>query len=327
MPGQQTPPTEAPTVSLNGPSPTRPPRSSRTRIGLLAGIGALSVVVLALAAILILSGSQSAAKSSAAQTASAVYQQKLTTALAPLLTANQTLSSALQSVDGSQSTLHQAQSAVTQAQAAVATSDGAVAILSAPSNDVTLQQQTQQALTQETGYLQGVSATLADPIGQSSSALRTLATSTQAAFVPIALVAPGAPASISGTDNLLAWVSGANAAAKKATPPQVINNSTTTTVVAPALVSGEGQGVSYCSPGVYVNSDTTCPFAENVFSAYYDQYASNGDTFGDYTVTATSPATGETYTDSCQESADGSQIDCSHGTDLVNLTTAAISAY
>jgi hypothetical protein len=324
-----TPPTDAPTQSLNGPSPAGPPKSSRTRVGLIAAAGGLSLVVLAVAAMLIVSSSHSSSQTAASQTASAVYQQKLSTALAPVVPANLSLSSALQGVDGSKSTLHQAQMASTAALAAVSTASGAVAILTVPSADTTLSQQTQQALVQETGYLQGVSSTLSDPIGQSSSSLRSLATNTQAAFVPIASVAPGGSTSISGTGNLLAWAAGANAAATTKTPAPA--TTTTTTTVAPAAPattgSGLGQSLSYCSTGVYVNSATTCPFAENVFVAYFAQYSANGDTFGNYAVQATSPATGTTYTDECQESADGSQIYCSHGTDLVNLTTAAIAAY
>ena len=327
----QTPPTDAPTLSLNGPTPPGPPRSSRTRTALIAAAGALTLVVLAIAAIVVVSSSHSSSQTAASQNASTLYQQKLSIGLAPVVPANQSLSSALQAVDGSKSTLNQAQIATTAAQAAVSTASGAVTILTVPSDDTTLSQQTQQALVQENGYLQGVSSTLSNPAGQSSSSLRSLATNTQAAFVPIASVAPGGSTSIGGTGNLLAWASGASAAATKKAPAATTTTTTTTTTVAPTVtpppVSGLGQSVSYCSSGVYVNSVTTCPFAENVFVAYFDQYSANGDTFGNYAVEATSPATGDTYTDECQESADGSQIYCSHGTDLVNLTTAAIAAY
>ncbi len=219
--------------------PQQPPGSHRV-IALIAAVGALSVVVLALAAILILGNSHSSAKNTASQTASAIYQQKLSAALGPLVSANQALSSALAAIDGSPHSITAAQNATTQAQGAVASVNGAIAALPVPVSETTLQQQTQQALTQETGYLQGVSGTLSDPIGQSSSSLRTLATNTQTAFVSIASVAPGASTSISGTDNLLAWVSGANAAAnaaaKKAQQPIVINH--TTTVVQPPPYEG-----------------------------------------------------------------------------------------
>ena len=52
-------------------------------------------------------------------------------------------------------------------------------------------------------------------------------------------------------------------------------------------------GTSHCGGGVYVNSATTCPFAQNVRSAYS---RSGG---GDTTITAYSPATGRTFVMSC----------------------------
>lgn len=321
--------TAPPHLDGQPPQPPQEPPRSHQPMALVGAIGALALAVLALAAILILSGSHDTSRN----TASALYHQKLSTALGPLVTDNQALSSALQNIDGSPHTITAAQNATTQAQSALTAARGAVAILTVPASEVPLSQQAQQALTQEGGYLQGVSATLADPIGQSSSSLRSLATNTQAAFVPIASVAPGASTSISGTDNLLDWVSGATASAKATQQPTVINNNTITTLApstptaTPAPVNGEGHSVSYCSPGVYVNADTSCPFAENLFTAYYNQYAANNNTFGDYTVSAYSPTTSTTYSDYCEESADGSQIYCSHGTDLVNITTAAISSY
>jgi hypothetical protein len=226
----QTPPTDAPTLSLNGPSPSGPPKPSRTRVGLIAAASVLALAVVALAAVLIVNTSHSSSQTAANQTPGAAYQQKLSTGLTRLVPANLSLSSALQAIDGSQSTLHQAQAATTAAQAAVSTASGAVTILTVPSSDVTLSQQTQQALVQETGYLQGVSSTLLAPAGQASSSLRSLATNTQAAFVPIASVAPGGSTSISGTGNLLAWAAGANASPKKTPPPATTTTTTTATV-------------------------------------------------------------------------------------------------
>ena len=220
--------------------PQEPPKSHR-RIALIAAVGALSLAVLALAGILVLSNSHPSAKRTPA---SAIYQQKLSTALAPLVTANQTLSSALEGIDGSPHSITVAQSATTQTQEALSAVRGAVAILPVPASQAGLQQQTQQALTQENGYLQGVSSTLSDPIGQSASALRTLATNTQTAFVSIASVAPGASTSITGTDNLLNWVAGAQAAAKPKPEIKIINNNTTTTTT----VVQPYQGPYYAPP-------------------------------------------------------------------------------
>jgi hypothetical protein len=294
--------------------PQEPPKSHRP-MALFGAIGALSLAVLALAAILILSGSHSSSQNTA--TPAAVYQQKLNTALAPLMTANQTLSTALGGIDGSQHSITAAQNAVTEDEAAVAAVRGAVAILPVPSADATLQQQTQQALTQETGYLQGVSGTLADPTSQSSSSVRSLATNTQAAFVPIASVAPAASTSITGTDNLLNW---ATSAAKLSQQPKQIVKNTTTTVITPGGgTPNPGGGLSYCDQNIQVNSVTSCPFAQNVFVAYWAT-ANQGSA----TVTAYSPATGNTYDIDC--STNGVTVDCSGGTTNGAFITFPMSA-
>lgn len=78
----------------------------------------------------------------------------------------------------------------------------------------------------------------------------------------------------------------------------------TTTVVTdpppPALSSGS------CGSGLQVNSATSCPFAQNVQSAYYSQVGSGGGT-----VIAYSPTTGKTYAMSCTT---GEGVVCTGGT-------------
>jgi hypothetical protein len=68
---------------------------------------------------------------------------------------------------------------------------------------------------------------------------------------------------------------------------------------APSTPSGSTApaGTSSCSGGLYVNSVTTCPFAENVRSAY------NRSGGGDATVEAYSAATGRTYLMTCSDDA------------------------
>jgi serine/threonine-protein kinase len=51
-----------------------------------------------------------------------------------------------------------------------------------------------------------------------------------------------------------------------------------------------------CGQAVFVNSDTTCPFAQNVEQAYSN---SNSPGTGTTTVTVASPVTGQTYTMQC----------------------------
>ena len=61
-----------------------------------------------------------------------------------------------------------------------------------------------------------------------------------------------------------------------------------------------------CGGLVFVGPDTTCPFAENVAKAY-----TNANDSGNVTVTASSPATGETYTMQC---SGRSPVSCTGGT-------------
>ncbi|MGZ6662630.1 MAG: hypothetical protein ACXVHL_35490, partial [Solirubrobacteraceae bacterium] len=96
------PPPTPPSRHASNPPSSNPPSSappsntpSRFRSVLIAAGGALGLVAIALAAI-ILSGSGS--------NANAVYHQKLTGALAPVLAANTTLSSSLQSLSGTDTT-------------------------------------------------------------------------------------------------------------------------------------------------------------------------------------------------------------------------------
>jgi hypothetical protein len=306
----------------------QPPQRSRRQFALIAlACGAFLATLAALAIVLI---SNSKSTPVVKVNPNAVYQQKLTTTLGPLVADNGALATALGNIDGSQHTITVAQHAATAAQAALTSANGAVAILTVPTADTTLSQQVQQALTQENGYLQGVSATLSDPVGQSSSALRSLVTATQSAFIPLNGIAPGASNSLNGTDNLLSWVSGANGAAKgaaaKAQKPVIINNPTTVVTPAPIVTptpESNSSGLTACDPNISVNSVTSCGFAENVFLAYYDT-ANEGDA----TVTAFSPATGNTYDIDC--STDGVTVNCSGGTTdggFVTFPMSAVTAY
>lgn len=309
----------ATTVGLNGsPPPPAPPPSTKTRTRALIAGSAIALVAIVITGVVLLTGSQSS--HSPKVLPSAVYQQKLSSALTPLVSANQALSNALESIDGQQPSLTKAEFATTQAQAAVASAQGAIGVLTVPASQASLQQQTEQALTQENGYLQAVSATLQNPIGQSSSQLQTLATSTQTALIPLNQVVPGASSSISDPTNLLNWVAGANAASKRqsaAKPPA------TTTTIVQQVSSPASSGLSSCDQNIQVNSDTSCPFAENVFVAYWNS-GSNG-VWGNAYVTAYSPATGLDYTDYC--SLNGTTVSCSHGSDLVVFPLSAVQAY
>lgn len=302
------------------PSPSR----SRSRIMLITAAGALALAAIAVIAIILLNSS-----GSGAPTPTAAYRVKLGGALAPVVSTNQSLSGALQALDGSKKATGAAQNATTQAQSAVTAARGAIGVLTVPTSDTSLSQQAQEALTEESGYLQALASTLSDPAGQSSSQLRPLVTAAQSAMVPLAQVAPGATSSLNGIDNLLSWVAGATAvsnAAKKAqqqssSPPKSSQPQTQ----APAL-SSSPSGLSACDQNISVNSATSCAFADNVFSGYAQDVQQNGGP-GSYVVYGYSPATGQGYDDTCNYNPANQIVLCSHGSDLIQFPYWAASVY
>jgi len=252
-------------------------------------------------------------KNNSSSNAMNTYQRKLTSALTPVVNDNVALSKGLKAVDGSSSTLQGATNATQTAQQDTTSARGALAAVSVPSAGQTLNQQATQALTQEGGYLQAVSSTLSNPSNSSAGSLQSLASATNAAFVPLNTVADGGSTSVYGVDNLLSWVSGAQAAAQKAHDAQqaqqqqpnvtnnnyysnggdtsgqsTVNDSTDTDTVSPMTPT-------YCSNGVYVGADVTCGFAENVFDSVYSQWDNNGNVFPSNVYSVNSPATGQSY--------------------------------
>ena len=204
-----TPPPDQPAQTMAPP----PEKHDHTTRNVLIAAGVLGAVAIAVAAIIILTTSSS----SSSNNTQASYRAKLTPALAPLIAANQSLSSSLQALDGSKTTVSAAQRTTVLTQQALVSTRGAVGVLAAPSSDSTLSQQVQQALTDENGYLQAVSSTLGNP--GTSTQVRALATGAQSALVPLAVVAPGAPSSLTGSDNLISWAQGAAAASSTSPSP------------------------------------------------------------------------------------------------------------
>lgn len=287
-----------------------PHRSSR--LVLILAAGALGLVAVAAAAIIILTGSSSSStksSTSGSQIAVTAYRQKLSTAFAPVLVANKTLSSSLQAIDGSRSSITAARNAETQAESAVVGARGAVGVLTVPNADSTLSQQVQQALTEENGYLEVVSSTLTSPSSRSVSQLQTLATGAQTALVPLAVIAPGAGTSLTGTDNLVSWANGA--AARK--PPKTSGGSSSGSSSSGSSSSGSSSGGTStpassstdCGGGLVAGPNTTCPFAENVKAAWDAAPGINT------TLTVYSPVTHQTYTMTCAQS--GAGITCAGG--------------
>ena len=307
-------------------APTLPAaRRSRSRLMLIAAAGALALAAVAVIAIILLNGSGSSAPS---QTTS--YRAKLGSALAPVVSANESLSGALQAIDGSKKTIGAAQDATSQAQSAVTAARGAIGVLTVPSSGTSLSQQAQEALTEENGYLQALASTLSEPAGQSSSQLRPLITAAQSAMVPLAPVAPGATSSLGGIDNVLSWVAGATAAAQAAKQKAQQHSASTAKpsqpqTTAPAA-SGSPSGLTSCDQNISVNSATSCQFADNVFYQYAQDVQQAGGP-GSYIVDAYSPVTAQDYDDTCSYNPANQIVLCSHGSDLVQFPYWAAEVY
>jgi hypothetical protein len=301
--------------SLNGALSSEPPSASPpqkpSHFAWFAAGGALILVLAAIATVILLSDSNSNNRKSVVVVSNAAYQQKIMGVLTPLVSANQRLSAALTALDGSSKTIFAAQNGTTAAQTAVVAAKGAFAVLTVPQPSLTLSQQAVQALTQESGYLQAVNATLGNPLGNTTASLQPLASATASAFVPLDAIVPGGSTSISGVPNLLNWVAGATAAAqrqKQVTPPTtttiIATPPTTTTPPTLAFTPGDENSsdgfASQCSTTMLIGPDSDCSVAEQVSNDLSNGNVA-GTSFSD-TVTdnANEPATdGQTITFGC----------------------------
>ena len=304
------------TVSMGQvPPASPPPRSNKRLIVIVAALVALLLAGGAIAAIFL--ANKNSVKPKPVRYQSANYQTKLATSLVPIVSDNMALSKALQGIDGSQSTLRAAGNAAQTAQQATVAARGAVAVLTAPESGQTLNQEATQTLTQESGYLQAVNSTLANPSNNASGSLQSLASATNAAFVPLSSVAPSGSTSIYGVDNLLSWVAGAQAAGKRAEQPKVfVTPGPTTTVTspssptpAPSSSPAPRTGMRYCDQNIQADAQTTtCSLADNTFSAYWNSGNSSSG-WGDTVVSAYSSKTGQSYSMTC--STDHTTVWCS----------------
>jgi serine/threonine protein kinase len=106
-----------------------------------------------------------------------------------------------------------------------------------------------------------------------------------------------------GGDNAAVWFTSAQASGQDTSAPTPEPEADTSS--APA-----DESVRACDPNISANSATTCPFAENVFVAYWDDYESFGEQEETY-VSAYSEATGESYGMDCYLEYD--VVDCYGG--------------
>jgi hypothetical protein len=318
------------------PAPNAVRQKPRGRAGFIIAGGVVGLVALAGAAIVLLNSTGSKTSSAAAPTPSAnsAYRQQLTKVLAPVIRSNQAVSASLTAMNGSKHVTNTAKTRATAALAALGGARGGLRVLSAPSADATLSGQVQQALTADNGYLEAVSSTLATPTGTGAGQLQTLATGAQTALVNLDPVVAGASTSISGTSNLTSWANGAAGAHHAPnTTPQATNPTNPTpaapapATTTPAPTPTPAPGLTACDQNISVDAATTsCAFADSLFAGYASIVQANGGPLS-ADVTATSSATGVTYTDSCEYDPSTQIVDCSHGTDLTQFPEWAAAAY
>jgi hypothetical protein len=264
------------------------------------------------------------------------YRHELAAVFAPVVTANRSLAAALESLHGRGTSA--ASSAAAQAQQSVVAARGAMTVLATPAGSQELSQQSQEVLTDESGYLGAVVATLSSPSPGNVAQLQPLATNLQSAFVPLAEITAGGSTTASGTAALSAWASSrisavarASAAANRSNQRKEVQQAATKAAQQAVADSGgssssaaTGSNVaSYgvqslpdqCGYGVAGSSGVSCPFAENAFYEYW--YATGGD-----------PALGANISVWSAEGQGYYPLTCSSGYGVVDCTgTNASGAY
>jgi hypothetical protein len=99
---------------------------------------------------------------------------------------------------------------------------------------------------------------------------------------------------------------------------------TTRTQSSPPIES-PSSSLQACDQNISANSATSCPFAENVFVAYWEDYEAFGEQAETY-ISAYSPTTEESYGMSC--SFDGTTVDCSGANEaFVTFPMQAVRVY
>jgi serine/threonine protein kinase len=98
------------------------------------------------------------------------------------------------------------------------------------------------------------------------------------------------------------------------------------TARAPAPASeSAGAGLQACDENISASEATSCPFAENVFVSYWEDYSSYGEQSETY-ISAYSPTTGHSYGMSC--TFDGITVECTGGNGaFVTFPMEAVRVY
>jgi hypothetical protein len=315
--GPGTPAGDAPTATLPpvAPEPAAVQRSPEPAAASAGGGGLPSwapfavigaVVVAAIAVVLALT-----VFSSDDDDGVAAYGDKVSTVVAPVITANERLSTALTSLRGTGST--NARRKVAAAQSATTAARGGLAALTVPGGAEQTALNARQTLTREASYLQAVRVVLANPAGDASPT-QTLAANLTGALDVIAPAGQDWSQSVQGADRLTAWAPKAAAtirarkaaARKKAAATRRARSggasSSRSSSSTPAPPSSAGTD---CGGGLHSGPNTTCAFAQNVRRAWGEAPGSTN------TLRVYSPVTGQTYTMNCAPAGGG--ITCSGG--------------
>jgi hypothetical protein len=295
------------------PAPPAPPAASAPSGGGLpswapfAAIGAVIVAVIAVVlALTVFSGGDDE---------TAAYRDKVSTVMAPVITANKQLSTSLAALHGTSSAA--AQRKVAAAESATIAARGGLAALTVPDGADQTALNARQTLTREAGYLQAVKAALVVPAADSAAQTQTLAANLTGALDTVAPAGKDWSQSVSGSDTLTTWAPKAAAtirarkaaaarkraaAARRARARSRSGSSAPRTSPAPSAPSAPSGG-NDCGGGLHAGPNTTCAFALNVRRAWLEAPGTTN------TLRVYSPVTGQTYTMSCAPAGGG--ITCS----------------
>ena len=224
----------------------------------------------------------------------------------------------MNAADGSKSANNAITVGLKNAQTSLTSTQGAVGTIAVPAGTKTLSQQTSQALTQETGYLQVVSATVNDPTSASAAQVQPSAANLVTTLIPLETIAPGAQKSVYGVDNFYNWSQGAAEIAKaRDRKPNVIVQQNTTTVAPQTQTAPDGGGIATGDrtvndtvgrPTITAGSNVSDGFARAILTAAATYYQSNGFLPDGVTLSVTSPTTGSTYNVSYTTSMSGDTV-------------------
>ena len=314
---------EETTQVMNGPPPVRPqptfnkplppPRNDKgtTRV-IIAGIVALVIALVAAGTFVYVTQINGQSKVAATST----YQRQLNTALQPLIVANQHLSVVMNATDGSRSANNAIKVELKNAQTTLTTTQGAVGAIAVPAKNTALSQQTSQALTQENGYLQVISATAADPGSASAAQVQPSAANLVSALIPLDTVVPGAQKSVYGVTNFYNWAQSAGKIPHIADPPPVQPQvqpvppqvQPVQPQVQPVQPTGGSRTVTDTigNPTITAGSAISDGFARAVLTASADYYRDNGSLPDGVDLTVSSPLTGSSY--NVYYTSDGSTV-------------------